>query len=215
MKIEKLSKDNIKEFIRDMKLECTENLERNVNKSEFYGVKKDDIFCLGFDSLSLIDTIAILNYNPKLSSEDFYECIDFLEKSLVVENHLIIEVYNDKYMKLLDDKYRCKEVVFSLGLNNNVVTAEKISGENLLMREELASVEMKSIKYFVSSDMVVCNLVKQNIQEEKIFSLLHEKFVNLDISYINFTVLPDSCIFFEELGYRCMSKSYVIRNDLF
>jgi len=215
MKIEKLNRDNIKEFIWDMKLECSENLERNVNKSEFYGVKKDDIFCLGFDSLSLIDTIAIINYNPKLSVEDFYECINFLEKSLVVENHLIIEVYDDKYMKLLEEKYRCKEACFSLKTEGTVVSREDITGDNILMKEDIVEIEMKSIKYFTSKTMIVCNLVKQNIQEERIFSELHEKFINLDVDYINFTVFPDSSSYFKGLGYQCMSKSYVIRNDLF
>ena len=215
MKIEKLSRDNIKEFIRDMKLECTENLVRNVNKSEIYGVKKDDVFCLGFDSLSFIDTIAIINYNPKLSDEDFYECISFLEKSLVVENHLIIDVYNEKYMKLLDEKYRCKEVVMAFGLDTSVVTAENISSDGVLMKEDLIDVEMKSIKYFCTDNMVVCNLAKQNIQEDKVFEELHNKFTNMNISYVSFTVLPDSYLYFFELGYQCVSKSYVIRNDLF
>lgn len=215
MKIEKLSRDNIKEFIWDMKLSDTENLERNINKNEFYGVKKDDVFCLGFGSLSSVDTIAILFYNPKLSDESFYECINFLEKSLVVENHLIIEVYDDKYMSLLEEKYRCKEVCFSLRIDGNSVTREDISSNNILMQEDIVEVDMKSIKYFTSKDMIICNLVKQNIQEERIISELHEKFLNLNIECINFMVLPDSYSYFKEIGYQCMSKCYVIRDDLF
>ena len=215
MKIEKLSRDNIKEFIWDMKLSDAEDLERNVNKSEFYAVKKDNVFFLGFDSLSFVDTIAIINYNPKLSEEDFYECINFLEKSLVVENHLIIEIDNEKYMNLLEEKYRCKDSVFSLGLDGNDVSAGNISVDTSLMKEELIEVEMKSIKYFSSDDIVVCNLVKQNIQEEKTIFELHNCFVNLGVNYINFTVLTDSSSYFKELGYTCVRKSYVIRNDLF
>lgn len=215
MKIEKLSRDNIKEFIWDMKLSDKKDLERNVNKSEFYGVKKDDVFCLGFDSLSFVDTIAIINYNPKLSEEDFYECIDFLEKSLVVENHLIIEINNEKYMNLLEEKYRCKEAVFSLGLDGNDVILEKIFCNNSMMKEELIEIEMKSIKYFSSNDVIVCNLARQNIQEEKTIFELHNNFVNFGVNYINFTVLPDNSLYFKELGYTCVKKSYVIRTDLF
>ena len=215
MKIEKLSRDNIKEFIWDMKLSDKKDLERNVNKREFYGVKKDDVFCLGFDSLSFVDSIAIINYNPKLSEEDFYECIDFLEKSLVVENHLIIEINNEKYMNLLEEKYRCKEAVFSLGLDGNDVPLEKIFCNNSMMKEELIEIEMKSIKYFSSNDVIVCNLARQNIQEEKTIFELHNNFVNFGVNYINFTVLPDSSSYFKELGYTCVKKSYVIRTDLF
>ena len=118
MKIEKLNKENVKEFIRDMKLEDTEDFELDIDKNEFYGVKNEDMFLIGFDSLSLVDAIAILHYNPKLSVETFYDCIDFLNKSLVVQNHLIIEVFNKKYAELLDNKYKCKEMDVILELVN-------------------------------------------------------------------------------------------------
>ena len=213
MKIEKLSKDNIKEFIRDMKLDDTEDLELNVDKSELYGIKKDDTFCLGFSSLKQIDTISILYYGPKLSSELFYECIDFLDKSLVVDNHLIIDVYDEKYMKLLDDKYKCKEVCASLAIDGSIVKREDVSGSNVLLKEKFIDIEMKSIKYYASKDMIICNLVKQNIQDEKIILLLHTEFVNMNVHYVNFCVFPDSLEYFKNMGYICMSKCYVIRND--
>ena len=210
MKIEKLNKDNIKEFIRNMKLDNAENLELNINKSELYGVKKDDIFCLGFDSLTLVDTIAILHYSPKMSNDLFYECIDFLDRSLVVENHLIIEIYSEKYMKLLDEKHKCKDILVTLVLNKDN-TYDDIN-ENVKMKEKFIDIEMKSIKYNSSKDMVVCNLVKQNIQDENMIRDLHNYFNNLDIKVINFTIFNDSFDYFKSLGYECLSKSYVIRN---
>lgn len=212
MKIEKLSKDNIKEFIRDMKLDDTEDLELNVDKSELYGIKKDDTFCLGFSSLKQIDTISILYYGPKFSSELFYGCIDFLDKSLVVDNHLIIDVYDEKYMKLLDDKYKCKEACVSLALDGSEVKKGTISG-NFLLKEKFIDIEMKSIKYYASKDMIICNLVKQNIQDEKIILLLHNEFVNMNVRYVNFSVFPDSLEYFKNMGYTCLNKCYVIRND--
>lgn len=215
MKIEKLNKNNMKEFIRDMKLVDTEILELNVDKSELYGIKKDDSFCLGFNSLSQVDTIAILYYGSKLTIDLFYECIGFLNKSLVVENHLIIDVYNEKYMKLLDEKYKCKEVCVYCDINEDNVEAFATGGGNVLMKEKLIDLEMKSIKYFTSKDMIVCNLVKQNIQDEKIIFDLHNDFVSLGVKYVKFTVFPDSLEYLKTLGYTCMSKSYVIRNDLF
>lgn len=215
MKIEKLNKDNIKDFIRDMKLTDTENLELNIDKNEFYGVKKEDTFYIGFDSLSSVDTIAILHYSPKLSNELFYECMEFLNKNLVAQSHLIIEIYDEKYMYLLDEKYKCKEAMVSLAIDGSTIEKENISSNNLLMKEKFADVDMKSIKYYTSKDMVICNLVKQNIQDENIIMGLHNEFINLNIKYINFTILADYMDYFNEIGYKCMSKSYVIRNDLF
>lgn len=215
MKIEKLSKDNIEEFIRDMKVSDSERLELDVNKKELYGVKNDDVFCLGFNCLSQMDTISILYYGYRLSNELFFECVDFLDSSLVVENHLIIEIYDEKYMKLLSDRYKCKEVCVSLAMDGSIVKREDISGSNVLIKEKFIDIEMKSIKYYMSRDMVICNLVKQNIQDEKTIEQLHSEFANMNIKYVNFSIFPDVLDCFRNMGYTCMSKCYVIRNDLF
>lgn len=214
MKIEKLNKDNIKEFIRDMKLDNAEDLELNVDKSELFAIKNDDIFCLAFDSLSQVDTIAILYYSPKLSNELFYECINFLNRSLVVENHLIIEVYDNKYMKLLDDKYKCKDILVTLNLSKENFEYKNIISEKT-MKEKFIDIEMKSIKYNFLKDIVLCNLVKQNIQDEKMINDLHDYFVKSNVNSVNFVSYPDNFEYFKELGYDCFSRSYVIRNDLF
>ncbi|MBQ8192613.1 MAG: hypothetical protein IJZ46_00860 [Bacilli bacterium] len=215
MKIEKLNKDNIKEFIKDMKLDNTGNLEYNVDKCEFYGIKKDGTFYIGFDLLSFVDTIAILQYNPKLSNELFYECIDFLNRNLVVKNHLIISVYDDKYMKLLDDKYKCKEVFITLNLNGDINEKKGNINDKYVVREKFIDIEMKSIKYNYSNDMVICNLLKQNIHDERILIALHEHFKNLNVNSINFFIYSDCYECFKTLGYNIVCKSYVIRNDLF
>lgn len=212
MKIEKLSKDNIKEFIRDMKLDEESDLELNVDKRELFGIKKEENFCLGFDSLAQVDAIAILYYNSRISNDDFYECIDFLNKSLVVENHLIIEIYNEKYMKLLDEKYRCKDMNVALKLRESTLD---IIQEKKSMKEDFIDIEMKSIKYNYSKNMILCNLVKQNIQDERLIFALHDHFNTLDIDVINFVIYSDSLEYLETLGYKCFSKNYVIRNDLF
>lgn len=212
MKIEKLSKDNIEEFIRDMKI-SDNNLELDIAKKELYGVLVDDTFCLGFNSLAQMDTIAILYYGYKLTDKLFFECIDFLDRSLVVENHLIIEVYDEKHMKLLEDRYKCREVCTSLALDGSVVKRKDIWESNTLVKEKFVDIEMKSIKYYVSKDMVICSLVKQNIQDEKIILLLHNEFVNKGAHYISFSVFPDSLEYLKKMGYTCMSKSFVIKND--
>lgn len=213
MKIEKLNKENIKEFIRNMRLDDNaDKIIKNIDKSELYAIKKDDTFYLCFNSLGTIDMIAILYYSPKLTSELFYECIHFLNKSLVARNHLIIEIYEEKYMKLLDDKYKCREVTVSLSTDGSIINGEDISGNNILMKEKFIDIEMRSIKYFNFKDMIVCNLFKQNIQDEKVINNLHDDFVNRSVLYVNFTIFPDSLQYFESLGYKCMCKTYVIRN---
>ena len=212
MKIEKLNKENIKEFIRDMKLDCTENLERNVNKIELYGIKRDDIFLMGFDSSSLVDTIAILYYGPKLSVELFYECIDFLNKSLVVQNHLIIDIFDDKHMKLMDEKFRCKEmeVMLELSEDSYVYLNDKANA-----KEKFIDIEMNSIKYNYFNGNTSCNFVKQNITDEKLILDLHNYFVSLNVNYISYTIYEDSYEYLESLGYKILCKRYIIRNDLF
>lgn len=209
MKIEKLNKGNIKEFIKDMKLTDTNNLEVNINKSELYAIKIDDIFYLGFDSLAQLDTIAILYYNPKMSSEIFYDCMDFLDKSIVVQNHLIVEVFDDKYMKFLDEKYRCKEAFVTYSISCN-----KINDNSIINfrneKEKFVQVDMMSIKYFASNDMVICNLIKQNIQDENIILDLHNKFTDLGVKYVSFIISLDRIEYFNNMQYECLRKSYVI-----
>ena len=51
MKIEKINKDNIKEYIRDMGIDITYVDEKQLINNTF-GVKKDNKFLFGFVSLS-------------------------------------------------------------------------------------------------------------------------------------------------------------------
>lgn len=208
MKIEKLNKENIKEFIIDMGIGFDDIIANNIDKQEYYGIKEDDKFILGFDSLSFVDTISIIFYNNKLSDEKFYECIDFLNNSLVVDSHLIIEVFDEKYMTLLERKYRCKEVLVTYGKNKS------INLDNITMKEKYADIEMNSIKYMGTKDIVSCNLVKQNIQDEKMIKNLHEYFVNDNVNIISFIIYNDNFDFMKNLGYECVSRSYLIKDNL-
>lgn len=209
MKIEKLNKENIKEFIRDMKLDYTENLEQNINKIELYGVKKDNGFCLGFDTSTNVDTIAILHFNPKMSNEQFYECIEFLNKSLVVENYLIIDIFDDKHMKLLDQKYKCKEMNVILELTKD---SSQHTIENTTTKEKFIDIEMDSIKYNYSKGNIYCNFIKQNIFDEKLIFDLHNYFTGLNVDYISYTIYEDSYEYLKSLNYKCINKSYIIKN---
>lgn len=205
MKIEKLTRDNIGQFIIDLRLEDTDSLEKNVDKSNLYGLKDDDTFCLGFNSSTdAYDSIAIVFYSSKLSPQRYLEAVEFLSQNLVVDNHLIISVYNDKHMKLMDDLYKCKEVIVTLKLNNQ-------SSCNSSMREKYADIDMKSIRYLSSKNEVICNLIKQNIQDEKTILGLHEFFKELNVNTVSFVVFDEISHYFTSLGYECFSKSYIIR----
>lgn len=207
MKLEKLNKNNINEFIDNMGYSddsFIKELVNTVDKKELFAVLDEDMYYIGFESKMDTDTIAIMYYNRKLSDEKFYDCISYLNNSLVVSSHLIVVVFDDKYMDLLDDKYKCKEIFVTYGK-----TSEDIDSN---LKENYAEIEMNSIKYFGSKNMVTCNLVRQNIQDEKMILDLHNYFIDKDKSIVNFVIFSDSFEYLNLLGYVCVSKSFVINS---
>ena len=202
MKIEKLNKDNIKEFIRD--IDTAEEIELSINKLEYYAVKEDDIYLLAFEMLSDEDKISIKYVNNKVQEDKFLDIINYLNNILVVRTHLIIDLYNDKYMDVLSNNYKCKEIYVSLMKDN-------VTESNSKYKEELAEIDMYNIRYLSSKNEIVCNLVKQNIQDERIILELNSKFITMNSSIISF-IINDSMIelFTKELGYDVVYKSFVI-----
>ena len=202
MKIEKLNKDNIKEFIRD--IDIAEDIELNISKLEYYAVKEEDIYLLAFEMLSDDDRISIKYINSKVKEEKFLDIINYLNNILVVKTHLIIDLYVDKFMNVLDNKFKCKEVYVSLVKDN-------IIDNNSKYREELVEIDMYNIRYLFSRNEIICNLVKQNIQDERLILELNSKFITMDNSVISFIINDDMVdLFTKELGYDIIYKSYVI-----
>lgn len=202
MKIEKLNKDNIKEFIRD--IDIANDIELNISKSEYYAVKEEDIYLLAFEMLSDDDRISIKYINNKVKEEKFLGIINYLNNILVVKTHLIIDLYVDKFMNVLDNKFKCKEVYVSLVKDN-------IIDNNSKYREELVEIDMYNIRYLFSRNEIICNLVKQNIQDERLILELNSKFITMDNSVISFIISGDMIgLFTKELGYDIIYKSYVI-----
>ena len=202
MKIEKLNKDNIKEFIRD--IDIAEDIELNISKLEYYAVKEEDIYLLAFEMLSDDDRISIRYINNKVKEEKFLDIINYLNNILVVKTHLIIDLYVDKFMNVLDNKFKCKEVYVSL-------VKDDIIDNNSKYREELVEIDMYNIRYLFSKNEIVCNLVKQNIQDERLILELNSKFITMDNSVISFIISDDMIdLFTKELGYDIIYKSYVI-----
>lgn len=199
MKIEKLTKDNIKEFIRDLNLD-NYDIEKDINKLDYYGVKEDDIFYMSFIVLSLEDCIAIKNISRKLSDNKFMEFIEYLNNSLVSKTHLIIRLYDDKYMKILGNNYKCKDMFISL-------EREEVDTN---LKEKYAEIDMYNIRYLYSKNDIVCNLIKQNIQDVDMINRLHDYFVILDTNNISFIIYDYLYELLEGLGYKCIYKSYII-----
>ncbi len=202
MKIEKLNKDNIKEFIRD--IDNASDIELNINKLEYYAVKEDDIYLLAFEMLGDDDKIAIKFVNSSVKEDKFLDIVNYLDSILVVKTHLIIDLYVSKFMNILSDNYKCKEIYVSLVKDTTVE-------DNSKFKEELVEIDMYNIRYLSSKNETICNLVKQNIQDEKIILELNSKFISMDSSISSF-VISDTMLemFTEELGYDVMYKSYVI-----
>ena len=149
MKIEKLNKDNIKEFIRD--IDTAEEIELNINKLEYYAVKDDDIYLLAFEMLSDEDKISIKYVNNKVKEDKFLDIINYLNNILVVKTHLIIDLYNDKYMDVLSNNYKCKEIYVSL-------MKDDVTDSNSKYKEELAQGE-NAIK-IMGGKLISCEQVK-------------------------------------------------------
>ena len=191
MKIEKLDKDNIKEYIRDMKITDTSNVEENVGKLNEFGIKKDDKFIFSF---FLSDNCICASFgNNKVDDNLVKEIFTFLNNNLSFDGHI------------MDSLYRIKDVSVSKKIKDISLNSQ--------MREKYAEIDMRSIKYFASKNDVFCNLYSQNIQDEEVIRKLDEYFVLLDVGSINFTVLPDSLSYIESLGYKCDSKRYVINYE--
>lgn len=200
MKIEKLDKDNVEEYIRDMKLVDTDNLRNNINKLNEFGIKKDDKFVFSF--IPYDDFIGVSFGNYKIDDILVKEIFNFLNNNLSFDGHLLVEVYNDKVIDIMDSLYRVKNI--------NVNKIIKDGDDNSLQKEKYADIDMRSIKYFDSKNNIFCNLYSQNIQDDDVIKKLDKFFIENSANSIDFCILPDSLEYMESLGYKCNSKLYII-----
>ncbi len=200
MKIEKLDKDNVEEYIRDMKLVDTDNLRNNINKLNEFGIKKDDKFVFSF--IPYDDFIGVSFGNYKIDDILVKEIFNFLNNNLSFDGHLLVEVYNDKVIDIMDSLYRVKNI--------NVNKIIKDGDDNSLQKEKYADIDMRSIKYFDSKNNIFCNLYSQNIQDDDVIKKLDKFFIENNANSIDFCILPDSLEYMESIGYKCNSKLYII-----
>ena len=202
MKIEKLNKENIKDFLGDLNIEDA-YLESNVNRLEVFGIKEENTFYMAFEMVLDDDRIAIKYINEKLTSDKFYGCINYLNSSLVVNSHLIINVYDKYYSDILGEKYRCKDIYMSLD-------GTMMDSNNL--KEEYAEIDMMNIRYYTCNGNILCNLIRQNIQDEIVINRLVELFKSINSSNIVFIISDLLEPIFEDMGYKQVYKSFVIED---
>ena len=200
MKIEKINRDNIKEFIHDIGINTSYNSEKEIINNMF-GVKDNDKFLFSFISLSEEDLISIDFGNNKINNSIVEKCISFLCNNLSYNGHLIIQASDDNLINVMDDLYRIKMISVFKGVSISDVIPPK---------EKYADIDMKSIKYFYSKNDVVCNLYSQNIQDEEIIRLLDDFFNDGSFASVEFIIIPDSLEYMNELGYKCKYKRYII-----
>ena len=200
MKNEKINKDNIKEYIRDMGIDITYVDEKQLINNTF-GVKKDNKFLFGFVSLSEEGLISITFGDNKIDDVIVKECVNFLNSNLAFDGRLSILVNEDNLINIMDDLYKVKMISVFKGI---------IDSDSIPTKERFADIDMKSIKYFYSKNDIVCNLYAQNIQDENIITKLDDFFDNNNYSLVEFIIIPDSFKFMEELGYKCYSKRYIV-----
>ncbi len=200
MKIEKLNKANIEQFIEDLSLTSINDLKKNIDKVTYFGIKDNDTFVMGFETLSDEDKIAIIFIRHKLKKDSIKAYVTFLINSLSYSNHLIIDVYDYDLINIFDCLYKVKEITVSL--NSDI--------SKNLMKEKMVDIDMKTIRYFSYHGIFYCNLVKQNIQDNTIILALDSYFRDFVFDNIIFTIYEKNDVIFKELGYSTLYKSYVI-----
>ena len=83
-----------------------------------------------------------------------------------------------KFFKILGKNYKCKDMFISL---------EREEVDNNL-KEKYAEIDMYNIRYLYSKKDIVCNLIRQNIQDISIINRLHDYFVMLDTDNVSFII---------------------------
>ena len=115
--------------------------------------------------------VSIKYINNKVKEEKFLGIINYLNNILVVKTHLIIDLYVDKFMNVLDNKFKCKEVYVSLVKDN-------IIDNNSKYREELVEIDMYNIRYLFSRNEIICNLeIKKHLIDYLTILELQELFI--------------------------------------
>ena len=97
-----------------------ENLQKNINNIKNNLKKKNKNF-LNIIGNNYIELINKLNSNKKSSTKDFYLIISNIQEKEKINEDIIIEELNEKYLKIKECLSRCGNSVININNKNEVI----------------------------------------------------------------------------------------------
>lgn len=97
-----------------------ENLQKNINNIK-NNLKKENKNFLNIIGNNYIELINKLNSNKKSSTKDFYLIISNIQEKEKINEEIIIEELNEKYLKIKECLSRCGNSVININNKNEVI----------------------------------------------------------------------------------------------
>ena len=97
-----------------------ENLQKNINNIK-NNLKKENKNFLNIIGNNYIELINKLNSNKKSSTKDFYLIISNIQEKEKINEDIIIEELNEKYLKIKECLSRCGNSVINISNKNEVI----------------------------------------------------------------------------------------------
>ena len=97
-----------------------ENLQKNINNIK-NNLKKENKNFLNIIGNNYIELINKLNSNKKSSTKDFYLIISSIQEKEKINEDIIIEELNEKYLKIKECISRCGNSVININNKNEVI----------------------------------------------------------------------------------------------
>ena len=97
-----------------------ENLQKNINNIK-NNLKKENKNFLNIIGNNYIELINKLNSNKKSSTKDFYLIISNIQEKEKINEDIILEELNEKYLKIKECLSRCGNSVININNKNEVI----------------------------------------------------------------------------------------------
>ena len=198
MEIEKLNENNIKKYIKDMGLSSSFGIEKIIDKSKEFLIKKDDMF---IGSYLLYDDYVYVCFVKNASETLISEVITSLKNQLSLKP-LVIQITDAKNMEIMDRLYKLKRIMVSKVFNKNISQSSPI--------EKYVNFNDLNIKYYDFGTDVYCDLEIQSINDEEIIKYLDNYFISLGVNAINFNVSGYCFDCVKKIGYTRYTAKYII-----
>lgn len=198
MKAEKLNKNNIKKYISDMDFPYSPNMEKNIDESNGFGIKKGEKFVSGY---YLYDNYLYVGFEKDVDEALIKEVIDFLKANLSLKP-LVVQVTKAKNMEIMGKLYKTKEAIVSK------IFKEALGATGPI--EKNVKFKNLNIKYNDFGTDIFCDLAIQGIKDEEVIKFLDDYFVSLGLNAINLNVSGDCLEFVKTRGYISDIAKYII-----